>query len=531
MRIYLCLPLLWLMFSGVALSQGNSSSVPQIRVESQLVILDTVVTDRTGKVVTNLTKDDFSVYENGVLQVVRDFGAPDERPAIPAEPVKDHNGHDDWGVSPLTMIVVDEMDTPFSEMAYARECVGKYLKAQPQELAEPALLLWLNDGGLHPLTGFTRDRDVLLHALAKQPASLPGKLMRGAVAEQVAASFAALQQAALFSRGEAGPKQIIWVGRSFPSIDPVNLDDYERTLLTKAIRTTMDRLLASRVTLSVIDPTVTGSAINDDITQDVDMLQPAPGVSVKDPFASSFNMNLFVSETGGKYFRGDNDLDRQIDESERRGNTYYTLTYVPNPPIQDGSYRKIDIRLHEPGLVAEARKGYYAPGGGPVLKAKQAASLAKSDLRFDLYEASVTGMQYTGLGVQVKSCAREPGGLRTNCAVTVDTKSLSFSPVDNGISSAVIAVISSLNAKGRLINDTMERITIAIPENEVSRINSGFTALNMHTIVPPGTKTVRVVVRDESGRIGTADVAPSTVPALAITREELQQVQRARRRR
>lgn len=527
MRIYPCLPFLWLMLSSAALSQNSAPAAPQIRVESQLVVLDTVVTDRSGKPVTNLTKDDFTVYENGVLQTVRDFSAPGERPAIPAGPAKDHNGHDDWGASPLTMIVVDEMDTPFSEMAYARECVGKYLKSQPEELAEPALLLWLNDGGLHPLTGFTRDRDVLLHALAKQPASLPGKLMRGAVAEQVAASFAALQQAALFSRGEAGPKQIIWVGRSFPSIDPVNLDDYERTLLTKAIRTTMDQLLASRVTLSVIDPTVTGSARDDDTAQEVDTLQPAPGDSVKDPFAGNFNMNLFVSETGGKYFRGYNDLDRQIGESERRGNTYYTLTYVPNPPIQDGSYRRIDIRLHEPDLIAQARKGYYAPGGGPVLKAKLADSLAKSDLRFDLYEASVTGMQYTGLGLRVKGCVREKGGLRTECTVTVDTRSLTFSPATDGIQSTLMGVISSLNEKGKLIYDTIDKMTIAIPESEASRVNSGYTTLRMHTIVPPGTKTLRVVLRDESGRIGTADVDPAAVAGLTITRED---IQRARRR-
>jgi len=527
MRICPCLPLLWLMLSTAALPQNNAPAVPQIRVESQLVVLDAVVTDRVGKTVTNLAKDDFTVYENGVLQTVRDFSAPAERRAIPAAPVKDRNGHDDWGALPLTMIVVDEMDTPFEELAYARDCVRKYLRAQPGELTEPALLLWLDDAGLHPLTGFTRDRDLLLNALTKQPASLPGKLMRGAVAEQVAASFAALQQASLFSRGEAGPKQIIWVGRSFPSIDPVNLDDYQRTLLTKAVRSTVDRLLASRVTLDVIDPTVTGSARDDDATQEVDMLQPAPGATVKDPFASTFNMNLFVSETGGRYFRGLNDLDRQIGDSERRGNAYYTLTYVPNPPIQDGSYRKIEIRLREPGLIAQARKGYYAPGGGPVLKEKLADSLAKSDLRFDLYEASVTGMQYTGLGLQVKSCAREPNGLRADCTVTVDTGSLSFSPTADGIRTTLIGVVSSLNAKGRLINDTMEKMTIAIPENEASRVNSGFTTLRMHTIVPPGTKALRVVLRDESGRIGTADVDPSVVPGLAITREELQ---RARRR-
>jgi len=520
MRLRQCLLLFCLMRPAAALPQENAT--PQIRVESQLVVLDTVVTDRAGKTVTNLTKDDFTVYENGVRQTVRDFSAPAERPSIPAAPVKDRNGHDDWGAAPLTIIVVDEMDTPFTELAYARDCVRRYLKAQPEELAEPALLLWLNDGGLHPLTGFTRNRDALLNALAKQPASLAGKLARGAVAEQVAAAFAALQQASLFSRGEAGPKQIIWVGRSFPGIDPINLDDHQRALLTKAVRSTVDRLLASRVTLDVIDPTITGSARDDDTAQEVDTLQPAPGTSIKDPFASSFNMNLFVSETGGKYFRGFNDLDRQIGESEQRGNSYYTLTYVPNPPVNDGSYRQIDIRLREPGLFAQTRKGYYAPGGEPVLQPKLADALDRSDLRFDLYEASVTGMQYTGLGLHVKSCARDGGGLRASCTITVDTGLLTFSASAEGVRTTLMGVIASLDAKGKLINNTVERMTIGIPQSEAARINTGFSTLRLHTIVPPGAKTVRIVLRDSSGRIGTADVAPDLVPRLAITREELQ---------
>jgi VWFA-related protein len=272
---------------------AQQTGSPQIRVTSQLVVLDTIVTDRKGNVVTNLTKDDFTVYENGVPQTIRNFTAPVDVSPVPDAPIKDHNGNDNWGAAPLTMIVVDEMDTPFSELASARDCVRQYLQAQPDQLPDPTLLLWLNDDGFHALTPFTRDRQAILRALAHQPPSLASKLARGAQAEQIAASFAALQQAALFSRGQPGKKQIIWVGRSFPSIDPIGLDDYQRTILTKGVRSTVDLLLASRVSLYVIDPTITGSASEDDQPQEVDILTPTPATTVADPFCRQLQHQPF----------------------------------------------------------------------------------------------------------------------------------------------------------------------------------------------------------------------------------------------
>lgn len=517
-------PLLLLsVFCGKTAAQSEGSPAATLQVRSQLVVLDTVVTDRSGKLIRGLTKDDFAVYENGVKQTVRDFSFSDELTPIPAQAAKDRNGNDDWGISPLTMIVVDEMDTPFPELAYARDCVRRFLKAQPAELRSPTELIWLNDDGIHALTAFTRDRETLLAALGKQPPSLPSKLMRGAAAEQVAASFAALQQAALFSRGEAGKKELIWVGRSFPSIDPIGLTDYDRTLLTKAVRSTADLLLASRVTLYVIDPTITGSARDDDeAAQEVDTLQLVPGGNVKDPFASSFNINLFVAETGGRYFRGRNDLDQAIAASESRGLSYYTLTYVPTSPIESGAYRKIDVRLREPNLVAETKKGYYAEESAPVAPSSLEASLDEKELRFDLYEAAVTQMRYTGVGLHVLDCARETGSLASACHVQVDTGSLTFTPFNPSEErTTVIAVVASLNAKGRMIKDSVSRLTIAIPEEQMTRVKQGFNQMRLRTVVPEGTASIRVIVRDASGRIGTTDVPAAIIPKLTVSRFEM----------
>ena len=516
---YALLSLALLLSSSVLLSaQEPAATAPPLRVQSQLVVLDTVVTDHNGKVVTGLKKDDFTVYENGVPQTISHFATSEEQAPVPAVATKDRNGHDDWGAAPLTILVVDEMDTPFTELAYARDCTRNYLKAQPAQLLTPTILLWLNDDGLRALTGFTRDRQAILAALGKQPPSLPSKLTRGAAAEQVAAAFAALQQAALFSRGEVGKKELVWVGRSFPSIDPISLDDYSRTLLSKAVRSTADLLLASRVTLYVIDPTVTGSARDDDDqVQEVDTLQLETASNVKDPFASSFNLNLFVNETGGRYFRGRNDLSQQIADAEHRALTYYTLSYVPSEMIQPGAYRKITVRLRQPGLIAQTKKGYYSEPPPPA-PTKLEAKMDASDLRFDLYEASVTGMQYTGLGVHIDRCTRDAVRASSTCTVLVDTGALSFREDEHGDQrTTLLTVLASLDRKGKLVNDTVSRLTLAIPQQQAAAIATGSSRLQLHTVVPAGTASLRLVVRDASGRIGTADLPPGALTSLVAT--------------
>src|SRR5437868_3881343 len=58
-------------------ARQDSSS---IKLATELVSLNVAVTDRSGRAITGLTKEDFKVYENGVEQPISFFSA-DESPA------------------------------------------------------------------------------------------------------------------------------------------------------------------------------------------------------------------------------------------------------------------------------------------------------------------------------------------------------------------------------------------------------------------------------------------------------------------
>lgn len=83
--------------------------------------------------------------------------------------------------------------------------------------------------------------------------------------------------------------------------------------------------------------------------------------------------------------------------------------------------------MRDPNLRAQTKRGYYAEApASATAPTRLQASLDTSDLRFDLYEAAVTGMQYTGLGLHVENCTRETASLVSTCVVSVDTNSLTF---------------------------------------------------------------------------------------------------------
>lgn len=508
---------------------AQSSSVMTLHVTRQIVVLDLVVTDKHGNLVTNCTANDFKVYENGVQQQIRNFEPPQPDRKLPAVALKDHNGRDNWGNAPLTMLVIDEMNTPFSELAYSRYEVNRYLKAQPALMPEPTMVLWLNDYGFHPLTSFTRDRQALLTAVTKHSGSLPSKLMRGDSVARLAESFSALQQIALFSRGSSGSKKIIWVGRGFPGVNVEQLSSKDQDTFNKAVHSTLDLLLASRVSVDVIDPTemlnpepnATIGGDMSDMPDDPTLLTSSP----PDPFAATFNFSSFSRQTGGQYFYGRNDIDREIATSSSHANSFYTLTYSPSSAIQDNTYRKIVVRMSNPNLVVQTKQGYY-PGGDDQ------SEPTKKELGFDLYEASVTGMVYTGVGLHLDHCERNHDRIHADCTLSFDSGTLTFAPTDSGsYNTRFLASVSSLDAKSKLVYWTVDQITLGVASSHVGQLANGRGTFDLHTVIPPQARTVRFIVRDSSGRIGTADLPPEQISSLSASMMAIQELKRERRRR
>jgi hypothetical protein len=81
-------------------------------------------------------------------------------------------------------------------------------------------------------------------------------------------------------------------------------------------------------------------------------------------FASQETLYTLATDTGGKAFFDNNDFAPVFTKVHEDTSFYYLLGYISTNPLQDGKYRKIQVRLNRPDLKnakLEFRKGYYGP--------------------------------------------------------------------------------------------------------------------------------------------------------------------------
>jgi VWFA-related protein len=72
-------------------------------------------------------------------------------------------------------------------------------------------------------------------------------------------------------------------------------------------------------------------------------------------------LQTLAADTGGTAFTDSNDFGVAFDKVQKDISSYYILGYVSSNPLQDGRYRRIEVRL-KPKVDAKlkAREGYYA---------------------------------------------------------------------------------------------------------------------------------------------------------------------------
>jgi VWFA-related protein len=130
---------------AVGYSQDNAAMPTQtLKVTTRIVVLDVVVTDKKGNLVPReLTRDDFTVREDGQQQVIRSFEPPSEHHMPVSDKAVVNSAADltKIGDVSVTVLVLDELNSRFEDMSFSRQMMVKHLGAQPAVLKEPAVLM------------------------------------------------------------------------------------------------------------------------------------------------------------------------------------------------------------------------------------------------------------------------------------------------------------------------------------------------------------------------------------------------------
>ena len=474
--------------------QSNPDGTYTIRRNARLVILDVVVTDKQGNIVTDLKREDFKVTEANEAQNIQNFEQT-EAHQLPADvaPIESTSDLDRVAPrSPVNIVLLDEFNTRFEDMAFARYSLKKYLEKQPDRLTVPTMLVSVSLQDFKVLRDYTQNKQEILSALDHHFAAYPWQAHQGGwLAERYGTAFLTLRRVAEATMGHIGHKNMIWIGRGFPALNFANAPVDSQNRINTEVQNCVDILRDARVTLYTIDPA--GLQVNNTY---------GPAAEFNDPFGGNYQFSALAKATGGRTLYGRNDVDSQIATAARDGSDFYTLTYRPTDDSRDpAKFRKIKVTTDRPGLMIATREGYYLQRGPGRVDPKAPSRRLVSDL----LSADSSNMAYDGVSLKLSPAPTDP----EDFLITVDAKSLgwSFATDTEPRHAEVVLLVSTFDKKNKELKRDGRTIKASAPA-DVPPTGRLERALAMHYKLAHDPKAVRArfVVRVSStGRIGTED--------------------------
>jgi VWFA-related protein len=331
---FVCMISIFLLFGFSAERKPKKSAEDDqttIRASVDMVSLPAVVTNKEGKRITNLAKDDFRVYENGIQQEIAGFGATDE-------PVD-------------VALLLDTSGSTEQELARIQNAAIAFVhQLHPDD--EVAVISFAEDVKLQE--DFSIDRNRNEYGIKKTRS--------GGCTVEYEAVWLALEEVlkpikertalVLFTDGvdtcsrKASRNETLELARETrATIYPVYYNtepDLYRQNPAGGYPNQFPPIITTRRPPVYGGPSVPGSISSDYI------------------FGKEYLKKL-AEASGGLMFEGNRDLSYAFAEIARELGSQYSIGYYSSNQKHDGKFRKVEVKVNKPDLVARTKAGYIAP--------------------------------------------------------------------------------------------------------------------------------------------------------------------------
>ena len=551
---------------GFAQSQTENAGqdAPLIRLDVRRVPVDLVVLDKQGKPVKGLTRDDFTVKEDGNPQQVMSFDSvdgsapsyvPPKLPQLPANTFVNVPGEAERG--PLYILYYDMVNTPEEDQMAFHDKLLKFVDdAQPGT----RMALFVNAAGLHLVQGFTSDHALLRAAiLRKGPGPhIPDVFTFGRTYGMAdwGAALSNLKFIAEYMEGLPGRKNLIWMASIFPI--PVGPSVMANGAPTMASAASTAGSVGSQGGPQVLDldylaaETIKhayAAMMRAQVALYPVSLRGVAGASAggasADALADYRNMDAIAAATGGRAYYNNNHPEALMDKAVSDGESYYTLSYAPSNTKYDGSERKIAVTLTNGGnYTLIYRTVYYAVSDDekptkkddPMQKrftaVKDSDTLYANiehgapmvhDLLFSAHMAAVGG-PVMATPAQMMALVDSPAYFKTRRKdavqkplppVKLQKYVIDYGVIDpqlkaeakrRGTPAILEFAAAAYDANGKLLNSQLNDGMASTDAKAQGKTEGTFRA-EQELQVPPGAATIRVAVRDKgTDRTGTLEV-------------------------
>jgi VWFA-related protein len=224
------------------------------------------------------------------------------------------------------------------------------------------------------------------------------------------------------------------------------------------------------------------------------------GASTRNQFgsqaASQETLTTIAEDTGGRAFFDSNTFGQVFDRVVNDTSAYYVLGYSSTNPARDGRFRRIRVRLKRSDLKLEYRSGYYAP--------RDFAHSTKDDREEQLQDQLMSDLSATDLSAYVSTAYFRLADNRyfVPLSVVVPGYQLPITKTTDK-NKATIDVLGLVRDEQRRpvgrIRDTVRLSTDAAEDirKKTVQYETGFE-------MPPGRYRVKVVVREnQDGAFGS----------------------------
>ncbi len=371
-------------------SANPKGGAPVIRTESQLVVVDAVITDKKGNHLGDLAPREFHIFEDNVEQSVKSVTQESATGTQPASPTH-------------TVLLLGRMDS--SELIYVRDKVGQFVTdyASPARLV--AIINYLDAGNVKVMQGFTADPARLKQALT-------GLKGTGVVVESTTPEHSD----EVFS---GAPPQS-------PFRDTGETTDFTGRNLLAAVRNLAKNLgsVPGRKALVLMAPTFDYNLQPHDFPSTVDACNKSNVAVYTVDIRSNSNslientLEPLVSGTGGFMDDVPNDAPRALQRIAQEQDDRYVISYAPSKS-QDDICHRIRVKVDRSDATIRARSAYCTVKPNDPLAGSEAArsleARAASNQPGNLAATMQVGYFYTA-----------PEVVRVHVAAEVPTSSLVF---------------------------------------------------------------------------------------------------------
>ncbi|MDX2029871.1 MAG: VWA domain-containing protein [Blastocatellia bacterium] len=556
----------WMLGIGLAiLSMGGWAQSPQtkpqppastggqdevVRISTQLVQIDAVVTDRKGEHVDTLTEEDFELMIDGRKQALTFFrliqapaaavlparSGPAGGPAVTLAPEN---------VRRTIAFVVDDLGLSFESTAYARQAIRKFVDEQ---MEEGDLVGIIRTGrGAGAFQQFTADRRVLYAAIEKLTWNPNSRDMiprfgaasgpidpggQGGQGEDSLSSTAAERledfRETVFSVGTLGALNFVVRGlRELPGRKSAILisdgfrlfgQNRDNTQVLDNLRRLTDLANRSSVVIYSLDAKgllTLGATAADASPAGMTGPQSAERLSrmSQQNFESQEGLSLLARETGGFAILNNNDLNLGIQKALKDQRSYYLLGFDPEDEKFDQKFHTIKLRLNRAGLQVRTRAGFIgrpdaaARPEPPRTRDAQVLAALYSPFGARDLPLSMTSFFFNSPNPKRATKADPESVSFVRSLFHIDVSKMTFKPAENGEKTLKLEIITfTFNENGAVIEQHGRAFAMNFDaKNYDLAMKKGLQYSDDFILKRPGAYQFRAVIRDpETQKLGSA---------------------------